>query len=118
MADTKRNTLNKYKRKLNKLFTNAPAEKKDTAALLVDRAAFLLSVQDDLQEEIALYGATETYDHGGGQSGTTISAALKAYNQCNQQLLATVRQLKDFLPEDDGDAADELADFISAHKSK
>lgn len=118
MSDSKRNALNKYKRKLNKLFTNAPAAEKDTAALLVDRAAFLMSVQDDLELEIAEYGATEEYDHGGGQSGMTISAALKAYNQCNQQLLATVRQLKDFLPDDDPDAKDELADFISEHKSK
>lgn len=116
MSDSKRNALNKYKRKLNKLFCNAPAAEKDTAALLVDRAAFLMSVQDDLAAEISECGATEEYDHGGGQSGTTIAAALKAFNQCNQQLLATVRQLKDFLPEGDTDARDELADFLEEHR--
>ena len=45
-----------------------------------------------------------------------VSATLKAYTQMNQQLLSTIRQLREFLPVDDDTGRDELTEFLKEHK--
>ena len=86
--------------------------------ILIARIAYLSAYLDELQEQTTKEGVVVKYDNGGGQTGIRIHPAVQVYTQYHKDLTASLKQLKDFLPEDDGDAADELADFISEHKSK
>lgn len=116
MANPRKSAQTRIKKKLDALFTNVPDEKREAAALLTKRAAFLLAGEDELERIMQDDGYIDTYDNGGGQSGMMVSATLKAYTQMNQQLLSTIRQLREFLPVDDDNGRDELTEFLKEHK--
>ncbi|WP_370852268.1 hypothetical protein [Megasphaera elsdenii] len=115
-SNPRKSAQTKIKKKLDALFTNVPAEKQAAAELLTKRAAFLLAAEDELERVMQANGYVDVYDNGGGQTGTMVSATLKAYTQCNQQLLSTIRQLREFLPADDSAGRDELTEFLKQHK--
>lgn len=114
MANPRKSAQTRIKKKLDALFTNVPDEKREAAALLTKRAAFLLAGEDELERIMQDDGYIDTYDNGGGQTGIRVHPAVQVYTQYHKDLTASLRQLREFMPEDVG--TDELVAFMEEHK--
>lgn len=115
---TRKAAATRYRNKLAACFTNSPAEQREAAGFLIQRAAFLMAAMDELQEDMQQEGYQQVYDNGGGQVGVTMSIALKSYNACHQQFLSAMKQLRDYLPQGDAESQDELAQFFKNSSKK
>lgn len=82
--------------------------------ILIARIAYLAAYLDELQEQTTKEGVVVRYDNGGGQTGIRVHPAVQVYTQYHKDLTASLKQLRDFLPEDAG--TDELTEFIKEHQ--
>ena len=106
----KTNTTKTFKR-LMAVFSDGTATQQEQVAPLVQRAAFLLTAAAELEETMQENGFTATYDNGGGQRGSMVSAEMKSYNICISQINALYKTLKTFAVSEEQED-DALAVFL------
>lgn len=82
--------------------------------ILIARIAYLAAYLDELQEQTTKEGVVVKYDNGGGQTGIRVHPAVQVYTQYHKDLTASLKQLREFMPEDAG--TDELVKFMEEHK--
>ena len=85
--------------RLNTIFKGITAGKKETVEGLIQNAAFMRIVLDDLQAEIKEKGYSDIYQNGANQKGTKTAAPLQAYNTTIKNYNAVIKQLVSLLPE-------------------
>lgn len=108
-----RKQKSKELRRLEKIFRDIRADKKETVRNLIENAAFMEIQLASLQKEIAEKGPVSEYKNGENQWGTKKSPEVEIYNTMIKNYMAVVRQLLELLPENDTDKKDELMEFIS-----
>lgn len=100
--------IKKEIRKLNGLFKNIEPKLKKVVQPLIEKAAFMSTTLDDLQEHINENGVTEEYKNGENQYGTKKSPQVEIYNTMIKNYSSVIKQLTDLVPkeapkeEDDG----------------
>ncbi|MEL3973058.1 hypothetical protein AAEO50_12300 [Rossellomorea oryzaecorticis] len=105
--------IKKELRRLNNIFKDIEQGKKDTVRSLIENAAFMSVILDELQQHIAENGTVSEYQNGANQWGTKISPEAQIYNSMIKNHMAIVKQLTDLLKDDDKDEDDdELMKFI------
>lgn len=82
--------------------------------ILIARIAYLAAYLDELQEQTTKEGVVVRYDNGGGQTGIRVHPAVQVYTQYHKDLTASLKQLREFMPEDAG--TDALVAFMEEHK--
>lgn len=94
----KEDRIKKEVRRLKGVFKDLDANKLKTADALIKRAAFITVSLEDLEEELNLYGWTETYTNGRNQEGVKKAAAAEAHISLTKNLNAIMKQLLDMVP--------------------
>ena len=98
--------------RLFSLFKDAPQARLELAQRLIERAAFLSVVIDQLERDIAKNGYQEEYQNGENQHGKKKSAAAELHVSYTKNLLAVMKQLNDMLAAEEGSGAgDEFENF-------
>ena len=85
--------INKYK----KICKDVDENQQKLAEKLIENAAFMAILLQDLQTDINENGITEKYSNGSNQSGVRISAATKVYNSLIKNYNQTIKQIADIL---------------------
>lgn len=106
--------VKKEKNKLIKIYKNIPADRRVLVARLIENSAFIAVLLEDLRNDIDKNGWTETYNHGGGQSGNKRSVAADLYMVAVKNYSQITKQLNDLLPTDNAQE-DELMLFLKNH---
>lgn len=112
MAKMKKET--RIKRRLNQLrktYARLPEKKRIIAEPLIKNAAFMEIELEDLQEIIAVEGASEDYQNGANQHGRKASADLQAYNSLIKSYNTVNARLEAMLPPEED--VDDLDEFLS-----
>ena len=103
-------------KRLEKIFKNVRADRKETAKKLIENAAFMESQLSGLQREIAEKGVVSEYKNGENQWGTKKSPEVEIYNTMIKNYTAVIKQLLELLPEGEENKEDELMSFIRGGK--
>ena len=85
--------------RIENLFLEMPANKKDLLCDLMRNAAFMAVALEDLQEDIKENGVIEIYTNGANQCGRKQSSAVQAYNNMIKNYKAVMEALAKELPE-------------------
>lgn len=104
--------VKKERSKLNRIYKNISADRRALVSRLTENAAFLGVLLEDLMADIKLNGWTETYNHGGGQSGVKRSVSADLYMVAIKNYSQITKQLNDLLPSDSAGEGDELIQFL------
>ena len=83
---------------MQELFQDLEANKRQTCAALIDRAAFITVSLEDLEEELNETGWTEEYQNGENQFGVKKAAAAEVHISLTKNLNALIKQLLDIVP--------------------
>lgn len=99
--------INKELKRLNGIFKDMPAGKRDTVKSLVGSAAFMAVILNELEKHIAEHGTVSEYQNGANQWGTKKSPEVEVYNSMLKNHMGVIKQLTDLLDrnaveEDDG----------------
>lgn len=86
--------------KLNKLFSDLPKNKLELCEGLIQNAAFMKVTLLDLQKEILENGAVIPCTSGNGFETIKDNPAQKAYTTMISRYTVIIKQLSDFLPEE------------------
>lgn len=100
------------KKKLDRIFKDMETNKKASVKSLIENAAFMSVVLDELQEHITEHGATSEYQNGANQWGTKKSPEVEVYNSMIKNHMNVVRQLTDLLKEDGKEPDDGFEAFL------
>ena len=103
-------------RRLEKIFKDIRADRKETVKKLIENAAFMEIQLSVLQKQIAENGVTSEYQNGENQWGTKKSPEVEIYNTMVKNYTAVIKQLLELLPEGEGNEEDELLSFIGGGK--
>ena len=95
---TKETRIAKEKQRLNDLFVDLDANQRQTAAGLINSAAFLAVSLADLEAEINKNGYVDTYQNGATQSGEKISASVQAYATLTAKYTTIMNALLKIVP--------------------
>lgn len=106
--------VKKEKNKLARIYKNIPEDQRKLVSQLIENSAFIAVLLEDLRNDIDKNGWTETYNHGGGQSGNKRSVAADLYMVAVKNYSQITKQLNDLLP-DGGDQEDDLMTFLKNH---
>ena len=85
-------------KELLEVFSGLSENQQKVAGDLIYQASFLSCMLEDLASEISSTGATEGYDNGGGQKGTKLSSAVKAYNSAISKYTTITCKLLNLTP--------------------
>ena len=89
-----------------------PAREK-LARDLIDRAAFMKVLLEDLERKISKEGCVSTYKNGQNQYGTKKSPEVETYNSTAKNYALLLKQIKDTLPEVEKQSVDDgFDDFV------
>lgn len=107
-------------KKLKKIFKNISKDKKKLVEKLIESAAFMQVELTKLENEISLYGVSETYQNGENQYGTKIRTEASVYNTMIKNYTSIIKQLSEMLPEGlpSGKAGNDLMKFVTKPKGK
>ncbi len=94
----KKDLITRKKAELLEIFAGCDENKLKVAEPLIQSAAFMAVSLQDLQEQLASVGWTETYQNGNRQSGSKQTAAAVSYLSVQKQLNVTTRGLLDLVP--------------------
>lgn len=83
---------------LLEVFSGLSENQLKVAGDLIYQASFLSCMLEDLASEISETGSMETYDNGGGQKGTKLSSAVKAYNSAISKYTTITCKLLNLTP--------------------
>lgn len=98
--------------RLMTLYKDAPPATLSLYRKLISRAAFLSITVDRLERDIAENGYQQTYNNGGGQSGTKKSVSADLLPNYVKLQLAVTKQLHEALTNPDNMAEDELVAWL------
>jgi hypothetical protein len=98
--------------KLNKIYTNIPKDKKALCNKLIENAAFMGVLLEDLAADLQKNGYTEEYKNGADQYGRKKSIAADLYNATIKNYVSTIKHLSDQLPKEEEETQSELLKFI------
>lgn len=105
-AENDRNKLIKKElARLRKIFANLPENEQKFIEPMLQNAAFMRVVLEELQDQVAEYGCTEEYTNGENQGGRKISAELSAYNTTIKNYNAVMVKLIERLPKEEKKSA-------------
>lgn len=90
--------IKKERTRLMKIFVDLDANKKDTCAALIDRAAFITISLQDLEAQLNETGWVETYQNGENQYGMKKAAAADVHISLTKNLNAIMKQLLELVP--------------------
>lgn len=100
MGKTSKHTRIKREReKLEKIFAELDENRRNTAASLVENAAFMAVTLADLREIIAREGVVSEYQNGENQKGTKKSPEVEVYNTMVKNYTSIIKTLCDMLPQ-------------------
>ena len=85
-------------RKLEKIFKNIEAEKRQTVEKLIENAAFISEQLDMLMMDIRENGYVSEYQNGENQFGTKQSDEVKTLLAMQKNLTAAIKTLADIAP--------------------
>ena len=106
----------KEKKKLEKIVSNIPDEKKELVAGLIADASFMAEQLEVLRDYITENGWSEEYKNGANQFGKKTSVEADMYVKVQKNYSSIIRQLSDYLPKDSVVATDEFLDFTGFSK--
>jgi len=106
----------KEKKKLEKIVSNIPDEKKELVAGLIADASFMAEQLEVLRDYITENGWSEEYKNGANQFGKKTSVEADMYVKVQKNYSAIIRQLSDYLPKDSIVATDEFLEFTGLSK--
>ena len=106
----------KEKKKLEKIVSNIPDEKKELVAGLIADASFMAEQLEVLRDYITENGWSEEYKNGANQFGKKTSVEADMYVKVQKNYSAIIRQLSDYLPKDSIVATDEFLEFTGLPK--
>ena len=89
----------KEEKRLLKLFKAVDETKKKAVLGLIQRAAFMRVLLEDLEEDINVFGVTERFQQGDQEPYDRERPSSKIYNQTNGSYQKLMKQLTDLLPE-------------------
>lgn len=92
----------KEEKRLLKIFRDIEEKRKKTVLGLIQRAAFMRVLLEDLEEDINLFGVTERFQQGDQEPYDRERPASKIYNQTNGSYQKLIKQLTDLLPKEEG----------------
>lgn len=102
--------------KLSKIFENISEDKSTLCESLIQNAAYMAVKLRELQQLIDQKGMIETYDNGGGQTGTKISSAVQIYQKMLPSYNSVIKTLASILPASERRAAirasDPMVEFL------
>ena len=84
--------------RISKYFDRVSESQRAIALPLIENAAFMRIVLEDLQEIIKNEGVTESYQNGANQFGIKQSASLQSYNSLIKNYAAVIKTLDKMLP--------------------
>ena len=92
----------KEEKRLLKIFRKIDEDRKKTVLGLIQRAAFMRVMLEDLEEDINIFGVTERFQQGEQEPYDRERPSSKVYNQMNGSYQKLIKQLTDLLPKGDG----------------
>ena len=111
---TNRNKIKKERKRLATLIEDEDDYVKNMLVVTLDNLAYLRVKIESLGEHVLLHGVTEEYQNGANQWGKKMSSEYEAYIQSVKLYIASLKQMKDFLPKEKKREIDEsLMNFIN-----
>lgn len=108
----------KEKKKLEGIISNIPEDKKKLVEGLIADASFMAEELEGLRKHISENGWSEKYQNGANQFGKKTSVEAEMYVKVQKSYASIIKQLSDFLPNDNTDdkaeRRKELLDFMNA----
>ena len=101
-------------KKLNRILTDIPEDKKEMVEGLVQNAAFMAVTLRELQADITENGAVITVQTGNGYETTKDNPAQKAYTTMVARYAAIIDQLDGFLPSTKAKEVSKAGDLLKA----
>lgn len=102
-------------KRLNGIYKDIAPDSKKLIKKLLDNAAFMGVLLEDLQADIKANGYKEKYQNGANQYGYKRSIAADLYQVVIKNYTAVIRQLNDLRPEEaEDDDADGFIAFINS----
>lgn len=113
--------VKKERSKLIKQFNKIEKKRLKVVEKLIDNAAFMAVLLEDIQQKINENGYMVEYKNGENQYGTKKSPEIEVYNQTISNYSKTIKQLTDLLPdevklEQKDSEKDKLIEFIKGKK--
>lgn len=113
--------IRKERSKLFKQFNKIEKKKLKIVEKLIDNAAFMAVMLEDIQQRINENGYMIEYKNGENQYGTKKNPEIEIYNQTISNYSKTIKQLSDLLPveiklEQKDTEKDKILDFIKGKK--
>lgn len=113
--------VKKERSKLFKQFNKIEKKRLKVVEKLIDNAAFMAVLLEDIQQKINENGYMVEYKNGENQYGTKKSPEIEIYNQTISNYSKTIKQLTDLLPdevklEQKDSEKDKLIEFIKGKK--
>ena len=91
--------------RMKKMFANLPENEAKFVEPLLQNAAFMRVILEDLQAQIVENGCVEEYTNGENQGGKKMSAELSAYNTTVRNYNAVMVKLIERLPKEEKKSA-------------
>ena len=109
----KEKKIKKEIQKLQKIFKNIDADRKQVIQRQIENVAFMSVSLDELQKIINEKGYVEIYQNGQNQSGVKETSEVRIYNTILKNFNSSLKQLIDLLPEQEvQQQADEFDNFL------
>lgn len=100
--------------RLNRIFKNIDADKKNIVKGLIENASFMFIQMSLMTQRINEDGVTVKYQNGENQWGYKKSPDVETYNSFIKQYTTIIKQLTDLLPKDEPINIDDgFDDFIT-----
>ena len=101
------------KKRLHAIFSDIEIKKKSTVEKLIDNAAFMSVLLDELSSAINENGYVSKYQNGANQWGTKKSPEVEVYIATISNYSKIVKQLTDLLPDEvKSQVKDEIREFL------
>lgn len=101
--------IKREREQLEKIFAGLDENRRNTAASLIENAAFMAVTLADLRKTITEEGVVSKYQNGENQWGTKKSPEVEVHNTMVKNYTAIIKTLCDMLPEESSEANSLLA---------
>ncbi len=91
--------------RMRKIFANLPENELKFIEPMLQNAAFMRVVLEELQAQVSEYGCVEEYTNGENQGGRKVSAELSAYNTTVKNYNTVMVKLIERLPKEEKKSA-------------
>ncbi len=94
--------------RLESIFSGLDDKRLETAQSLIENAAFMTVILEDLRDRISENGVTSKYQNGEKQWGTKKSPEVEVYLSMIKNYITVIKTLCDMLPEKSSEASELL----------